>query len=76
MSKEPSAEKDAAITYEVWRSHPKGRDVRCYFGMSEDDGLKTLAMCEADKADGYPDAPIGFYLVRATTTYEHVAPPK
>lgn len=63
------------VAYEVWRSHPNGRDVRVYFGMSEEQGQETLAMCVADKAKRYMDAAVDFYLVRATTTYEHVTPP-
>ena len=69
-----SVENDATVEYEVWRSHPNGRDVRVYFGLSEEDGRSTLALCNADKAEAYPDAPVEFYMMRVTRTRERVLP--
>ena len=65
-----TAEKDALIDYEVWRSGPNlnARDVRLYFGLDEKGARETLALCYDDKADGYPDAAIEFYLMRVTRT--------
>lgn len=54
--------------YEVWRSgpNPKARDVRLYFGLDENGARETLDLCNKDKAEAYPDAPIEFYVMRTT----------
>ena len=64
---------ETTIHYEVWRSHLRGGpDVCLYRDLDEEGGPKTLALCEADKAEAYPDAPVEFCLIRATTTRERV----
>jgi hypothetical protein len=56
------------VRYEVWRSHATGPDLLLYGNLSEEDGERILGVCIEDKATGYPDAPVDFYLVRAETT--------
>lgn len=68
MTTEQSPESDHLIDYEVWRSGPssKARDVRLYFGLDEQSAQDTLDLCNKDKAEAYPDAPIEFYVTRTT----------
>lgn len=70
-----TAENDALTDYEVWRSGPnlKARDVRLYFGLNEQQAQESLDFCYGDKAEGYPDALIEFYVMRVTRT--RVSPP-
>lgn len=64
------------VHYEVWRSHVRGPDLCIYRNMDEVQGTETLQLCLQDKAEGYPDSPIDFYLVRATTTRTRVTSPE
>jgi hypothetical protein len=63
-----SVEKDDLIDYEVWRSGPslKARDVRLYFGLDQERARATLDLCNKDMAEGYPNAPIEFYVMRVS----------
>lgn len=64
------------VTFEVWRSGPgKGPDVRIFSDRTTPEAVQdALDICLADKADGYPDAPVEFYVVRVTRTREVVTP--
>lgn len=65
------------VTYEVWRSGPgSGPDVRIFSDRTTPEAAQNaLDTCLADKAEGYPDAPVEFYVVRVTRTREVVLPP-
>lgn len=63
------------VTYEVWRSGPsqKAPDVRIFSDRTTPESARdALNICLADKADGYPDAPIEFYVVRVTRARERM----
>lgn len=84
MPEEQEAEKNQwhgagpAVTYEVWRSGPgKAPDVRIFSDRTTPESAQdALDICYADKAEGYPDAPIDFYIVRVTRTREVVNAPE
>ena len=66
------------VTYEVWRSgpNPKAADVRIFWDRtSPESAQEALRICLDDKAEGYPDAAIDFYVVRVTRTREVIAEP-
>lgn len=83
MSVEQTAETERwhgvgpTVTYEIWRSGPgKAPDVRIFSDRTTPESTQdALAICLADKADGYPDAPVEFYVVRVTRTREVVDTP-